>query len=263
MAQSKDGLGDRMKRYEMLWRRQFVPRLPLIVRVDGKAFHTLTRDLNRPFDANFGSAMHAVALALCKEIPGAMLAYTQSDEISVLVRDDQSLTTQAWFDKEADKIVSVTAGIASAEMTAHLGSGVRAVFDSRAFVLPREEVVNYFIWRQQDATRNSVSMASHAELTKKLGKTQAQDTLHNKSWAEQQEVLFATCGINWNDYPAMWKRGVCVVPGYEERSGQNGPILRRIWEIDKEIPTFTANRSYIARFIQDMESAENRENEPD
>ena len=249
--QSKDGLGDRMKHYEMVWRRQFVPRLPLIVRVDGKAFHTLTRNLNRPFDESFGSAMHGVALALCKEVAGAMMAYTQSDEISLLVRDDQSLTTQAWFDKEADKIVSVTAGIASAEMTAQLGNGVRAVFDSRAFVLPREEVVNYFIWRQQDATRNSVSMASHAELVKKVGKTEAQAKLHGKSWAEQQEILFADCGINWNDYPAMWKRGVCIVPGLEERAGQNGTVLRRVWETDKEIPTFTANRNYIERFVWD------------
>ncbi len=245
----KDGLGDRMKRYEAVWRRQFVPRLPLIVRVDGKAFHTLTRNLNRPFDEPFGAAMQAVAVALCKEIDGAMLAYVQSDEISVLVRDDQTLVTQAWFDKEADKIVSVSSGIASAEMTAQLNNGVRAVFDSRAFTLPREEVANYFIWRQQDATKNSVSMAAHAELARKTNKRDAQALLNGKSWAEQQEVLFAECGINWNDYATQWKRGACVVSGFEERAGQNGPVLRRVWQVDKEIPIFTQNRDYIERFL--------------
>ena len=251
-----------MKRYEIVWRRQFVPRLPLIVRVDGKAFHTLTRDLNRPFDENFGSAMQTVALALCREMSGAMMAYVQSDEISVLVRDDQTLVTQAWFDKEADKIVSVSAGIASSEMTAQLGSGVRAVFDSRAFILPREEVVNYFIWRQQDATRNSVSMAAHAELARKYGKADAQTKLQNKSWAAQQEVLFADCGINWSrDYATKWKRGACVMPGFEERDGQNGKVLRRVWQIDEEIPVFTQNRDYVERFLSNTDEEQSHDND--
>ena len=238
-----------MKRYETASKLRLVPRLPLIIRADGKAFHTLTRDMQRPFDPEFVEHMLATAMALCREIDGAQIAYVQSDEISVLVRDDQTLNTQPWFDKEQDKVVSVTAGIASAEMSLRLGK--RAVFDARAFVLPPAEVVNYYIWRQQDATRNSVSMAAHAELARKLGAKEAQTLLHGKTWGEQQELLFAQCGINWSQYATHLKRGACVVPGEEERPGQHGPVKRRVWRIDREIPVFTAKRAYIEDFLAD------------
>src|SRR5687767_10107079 len=232
-----------MKRYEAVWKTRLVPRMPLIIRADGKAFHTLTREMQRPFDADFVEHMLHVATELCREIDGAQMAYVQSDEISLLVRDDQTLTTQPWFDKELDKVVSITAGHASAEMSLRLGK--RAVFDARAFVLPPAEVANYYIWRQQDATRNSVSMAAHAELSKKLGKKgEAQALLHGKTWAEQQELLHAHCGINWSrEYPTHLKRGACIVPGEEERSGRDsggegggGIVTRRIWKVDREIP---------------------------
>ncbi len=249
-ALKKDGLGDRMKRYEAVSRPRLVPRLPLIIRADGKAFHTLTRDMQRPFDPEFVEHMLHVALALCREIDGAQMAYVQSDEISVLVRDDQAHDTQPWFDKELDKIVSIMAGIASAEMSLRLDR--RAVFDARAFVLPPAEVVNYYVWRQQDATRNSVSMAAYAELGKKLGVKEAQALLHGKTWGEQQEMLFAHCGINWSQYPAHLKRGACIVPGNEERAGRDGLITRRIWQAEREIPVFTADRFFIEKFLAEL-----------
>jgi tRNA(His) 5'-end guanylyltransferase len=202
--------------------------------------------------------MDAAAVALCEGVQGAKLAYVQSDEISVLVRDDQTIHTQPWFDKELDKIVAVTAGIASGEMSLRLGR--RAVFDARAFVLPREEVANYFIWRQQDATRNSVSMAAHAELARKLGPKEAQMLLHGKTWGEQQELLFAHCGINWSQYPTHLKRGACVVPGTEERAGRDGPVARRVWTTDREIPVFTQDRDYLHRFLDKRTDQESEDN---
>lgn len=237
-----------MKRYEAVWRPRLVPRTPMIVRADGKTFHSLTREMQRPFDPEFVEHMLGVATALCREIDGAQMAYVQSDEISVLVRDDQTLQTQPWFDKELDKVVSITAGTASGEMSLRLNR--RAVFDARAFVLPPEEVANYFIWRQQDATRNSVSMAAHAELARKLGAKEAQALLHGKTWGEQQELLFAQCGINWSQYPTHLKRGACVAPGTEERAGRDGPVARRVWTTDREIPVFTQDRDYLHRFLE-------------
>ena len=251
MSSSRDGLGDRMKRYEAVWKTRLVPRLPMILRADGKAFHSLTRDMKRPFDPDFVEHMLHVATVLCREIDGAQLAYVQSDEISVLVRDDQTHDTQPWFDKEADKVVSISAGIASSEMSLRLNR--RAVFDARAFVLPAGEVANYYVWRQQDATRNSVSMAAYAELGRKLGAKEAQALLHGKTWGEQQELLWAHCGINWSQYPTHLKRGACVVPGAEERDGRDGPVTRRVWTVDREIPVFTQAREYIERFLAEGE----------
>lgn len=247
---SRDSLGDRMKRYEAVWRTRLVPRLPMIVRVDGKAFHTLTREMQRPFDPEFVEHMLAVATSLCREIDGAQMAYVQSDEISVLVRDDQTLHTQPWFDKELEKTVSITAGAASAEMTLRLNQ--RAVFDARAFVLPPAEVANYYIWRQQDATRNSVSMAAYAELGRTMGAKEAQALLHGKTWGEQQELLFAHCGINWSHYPTHLKRGACVVPTAEERSGRDGPVARRVWRADCDIPAFSQDREYVEKFLNEV-----------
>jgi len=250
---SRDSLGDRMKRYESVWKTRLTPRLPLVVRADGKAFHTLTRDMKRPFDPDFVEHMIAVATELCREISGAQMAYVQSDEISVLVRDDQTFDTQAWFDKELDKTVSVSAGIASAEMSLRLGR--RAVFDARAFILPPAEVTNYFVWRQQDATRNSVSMAAHAELARTLGVKEAQTLLHGKTWGQQQELLFSHCQINWSrDYPTQMKRGACIVPVEEERAGRDGPVTRRAWVADREIPVFTADRTFVERFLSPAEA---------
>lgn len=253
MSSTRDSLGDRMKRYEAVWKTRLTPRLPMIVRVDGKAFHTLTRDMRRPFDPEFVEHMLHVASELCRAIDGAQMAYVQSDEISVLVRDDQTFDTQAWFDKELDKTVSVSAGIASSEMSLRLGR--RAVFDGRAFILPPAEVTNYYVWRQQDATRNSVSMAAHAELAKKFGAKEAQRLLHGKTWGEQQELLFTHCQINWSrDYAAHLKRGACVVPETEQRAGQNGPVTRRVWTVDREIPVFTADRNYVEQFVLPAEA---------
>ena len=116
-------------------------------------------------------------------------------------------------------------------------------------------MTNYYVWRQQDATRNSVSMAAHAELARKLGAKEAQRLLHGKTWGEQQELLFSHCQINWScDYAAHLKRGACIVPAEEERAGHDGPVTRRVWAADREVPVFTADRSYVERFLLPAEA---------
>ncbi len=93
-------------------------------------------------------------------------------------------------------------------------------------------------------------MAAHAELGKTLGAKEAQALLHGKTWGQQQELLFSHCQINWSrDYATHLKRGACIVPAAEERTGQNGPVTRRVWTADREIPVFTSERNYIERFL--------------
>lgn len=230
-----DSLGDRMKRYEHATRTTLPPRLPVIIRVDGKAFHTWTRGLTKPFDAQFCVWMDLVAIALCEECQGAQLAYVQSDEISVLLHGYKTHTTQAWFDGQVQKVTSVAAACASAAMTEY--SGRRAMFDARAFVLPEAEVANYFLWRQNDAARNSIQSLAQS--------LYSQRELHGKCQAELHEMCFAK-GHNWNDLPTWQKRGRCAVRAETTRDG----VPRSFWTIDREIPIWKGEgRAYVERLL--------------
>lgn len=245
----KDSLGDRMKGYESVPRARLVPRMPVLLRLDGKAFHTLTRGMDKPVDTVFQSAMWHTAKHLCEEIQGCQVAYVQSDEITLLLVDYQTLQTQGWFEYEVQKMCSIAAGMASAEFSSFLGK--RGIFDCRAWNLPKEEVVNCFIWRQQDATRNAIQMLGQSKFSHKQ--------LHGKSCPVIQEMLFQEHGINFNDCPVPQKRGICVVKEQYEvpiESGATNAVsdviwtaTRTRWVFDQEIPIFTQDRSYIQRYV--------------
>lgn len=193
----KDSLGDRMKRnYEDRYRLSLTRRTPVIMRLDGKAFHTLTRGAEKPFDPRLSSAMHATAEKLLDEIQGAKCAYVQSDEISILITDFDKLSTHAWFDYNVQKMVSVSAAVAAVEFTQRYGR--TAHFDSRVFNVPKEDVVNYFRWRYLDWLRNSIQMLAQSMFSHK--------ELHAKNQAVLHEMCFQK-GRNWNDLAPVWKNG--------------------------------------------------------
>lgn len=194
-------LGDRMKtNYEDRFRFQLTRRLPVIVRLDGRSFHTLTRHCEKPYDKYLSNCMADTTLFLCQEMQGAKIAYTQSDEISVLLTDYDLITTQAWFDYSLQKIVSVSAALASAKFTELFGDF--AVFDSRAFNIPIDEVCNYFVWRQKDWHQNSVEMLAQAHFSPKQLLNKKQDDMHD---------MLHTIDINWADLENRWKNGLAVV----------------------------------------------------
>lgn len=202
------GLGDRMKRYEAVTRHVLPRRTYAILRADGRSFHSYLRGCERPFDEAFMADMDAVAEALCAEISGAVLAYTQSDEISILITDFGSNGTEPWFGGVIAKQLSVSAALATAVLNERRPG--RALFDARVFTISDPvEVANYFIWRQRDAVRNSISMAAQARFSHKR--------LHGVSSGGMQELLFTEAGINWNDYPAGCKRGRTTVRQVGER----------------------------------------------
>jgi tRNA(His) 5'-end guanylyltransferase len=260
----RDSLGDRLKaNYEDRTRYYLPRRTYTIVRVDGKAFHSYTRDLVRPFDTGLAADLDLVARALCEQCQGSQFAFVQSDEVSVLLTDFAEAGSEAWFDGNLQKIVSVAASVATGTFNAarleRLGSGTTwsalpppAYFDARAFTIPDPiEVENYFIWRQQDATRNSISMAAQAHFSSKQ--------LHGKSTDQLQELLWSEHQVNWNDYPAGFKRGRVVVKVQtranlvytdkrtgEQRLAEN--VERSTWEVVAP-PVFTRERSWLSSRI--------------
>ncbi len=211
----KDDLGNRMKEYEMAEAgHRLMPRLPICARIDGKRFSRFTEGLARPFDPRLSRLMIDTAMHLVEETV-ALVGYTQSDEISLVWHDDDP-KAQSFLDRRVQKLTSILASMTTAYFNSNLAAalpekaGVPALFDCRVWAVPnRDEAANVFLWRELDATKNSVSMAarahySHAEIV-------------DRDNAQMHELLFQK-GVNWNDYPAFFKRGTFVRRQSTERS---------------------------------------------
>lgn len=199
----KTTLGDRMKNnYENITRYYLTRRMPVIIRVDGRSFHTFTKGFKKPFDDVLVKTMQDTMKYLCENIQGCVLGYTQSDEISLILTDYAEFTTDAWFGNNLQKMCSVSASMATLAFNKFFSEQVQdfmyaccddfgddvlpekqndyelahnvyfnklytAMFDSRVFTIPKEEVCNYFIWRQQDSTRNSIQSVGQANFSQK------------------------------------------------------------------------------------------------
>jgi len=229
-VQHKKSLGQRMKEnYEFRAQTHLTRRTPVIIRLDGRSFHTLTKrfKLEKPFDLKFNSWMQETVIALCEEIQGAKLGYTQSDEISILMVDYDNLDSEAWFNYNVQKVVSVSASIATEAFTNAMINDGRCwpvSFDSRAFNIPREEANNYFVWRQQDWIKNSVQMLARAHYSHK--------ELQSKNQSDMHEMLYQK-GINWANLDDWKKNGVTFTKEVYDRS-DGGPelVIRHSWDDD-------------------------------
>jgi len=201
-------IADRMKGYESQYTFQkLLPRIPICARIDGRAFHTFCEGLKRPFDERLSELMIRTTEFLVQET-GANCGYTQSDEIS-LVWHYEDFNQSPFFVGRVSKLTSILASMTTAYFTRHLIFDLPekvnewAFFDARVWSLPlEEEVANYFLWRERDATRNSISMAAQSYFS--------QSELHKKTSNEMQDMLWKEHQINWNDYPAFFKRGTYI-----------------------------------------------------
>ena len=240
--------------YESRYDISLTRRMPVILRLDGKAMHSFTKGFERPYDNLFHSAMNKTLQYLCQNIQGCKFGYTQSDEISLLLVDFENLDSDAWFDYRVQKVSSVAAGMATLAFNKFFARGFKtlpfsveanmseqqykiyqkaietgAVFDCRCFNIPREDVTNYFVWRQQDATKNAIQMLGQCHFSHK--------ELQNKSGSMIQDMLFQQKGINFNDMPVEFKRGVAC----KRIDGR--------WAIDMNMPIITQDRNYVELMI--------------
>jgi tRNA(His) guanylyltransferase len=255
-----DELGNRMKEfYEDRFRYKLPRRAYTIIRIDGKAFSQYTRGLERPFDDGLIEDMNLTTAFLCKNIMGAKMGYVQSDEISILISDFDTLETQSWFDYNIQKMTSVGASLATSEFNRlrlvracnnsdgdltvsclanyEIQNFKMANFDARVFQIPsRVEVENYMIWRQQDAVRNSISSVAQSLYSPK--------ELHGVKTNEMQEMIYQK-GINWNDYDFRKKRGAVIGKVQVE---VDGGTTRNRWEAI-DTPVFTQDREFFTKFF--------------
>lgn len=212
---NKDSLGDRIKGYENVSRHKLVKRMPVMLRLDGRAFHTLTRHMQKPFDQQMMSAMVAAATDTFEQIQGAKAAYIQSDEVTIAFTDYDSIRTGGWFDYNLQKICSIAAATMSLRFAFHMGfeSHQCEVFDCRAFNIPADDIVNAFLWRALDWNRNSIQMYASANFSHK--------ELHGKNRAKMHDMLHGI-GKNWTtDLTDQAKNGTFLIKtdeGVHERS---------------------------------------------
>ena len=244
-----DDLGKRMKTYyEAIPKTSLMRRTPVAIRIDGKAFHTFTRGFEKPFDTLLVNVMQQTTKKLCENIQNCVFGYTQSDEITLILVDYKDINTAAWFDYEVQKLCSVSASMATLYFNKFFKQSVEefdinsiikekevdnykllsnykralntgAMFDSRCFNIPKEEVCNLIYWRQLDATRNSIQMVGQANFSHK----ELQGLTCNKI----QDKLITETDINWNNYPTYLKRGTsCLKKDSEWILDMNMPILK-------------------------------------
>ena len=282
-------LANRMKEYEKRNQYYLQKRTPVAIRVDGRSFHTFTKGFKRPFDDILMKSMQETAKYMCENIQGAKFAYVQSDEITIILVDYDTLETDCWFNYRTDKLCSISASMATMafnrafvknvdewgrltfpnwdeggtneEVDVDLlklngayqrAIGKGATFDARCFNIPKEEVTNLIYWRQLDATRNSIQMVGQANFSHK--------ELQNKSCNDIQDMLHEQKGINWNDYPTVCKRGTACIKNrkiieYLDEFKVTAKLIdstktENSWIIDTEMPILKGeDRTYIDDLI--------------
>lgn len=266
MANKRDSLGDRMKEfYENRSKTKLVRRMPVIIRLDGRSFHTFTRGFVKPFDKSMIETMQETTLELCKNIQGCVFGYTQSDEITLILVDYNDIDVSAWYDYEVQKMCSVVASMATLYFNRifrgkvnefsqkhflpmndpktygeELSTSIRnifnaynkslelgAQFDARCFNVPISDVCNMVLWRQKDAERNSINSLGQAWFK--------HQELQGKSTNQVQDMLFKEYGINWNNLSTVEKRGAAVIKNENDN-----------WFIDTEMPILIGEgRDYV------------------
>lgn len=251
-------LSDRMKEYENITQTKLIKKQPVIIRLDGKAFHTFTKNLTKPFDIDLSKAFEYTCIKLKEKIDNVKFIYSQSDEISLLLTDLDKLTTDAWYDYRIQKIVSVSASLATMyfneyvdkicnnykELYDYTGNEeykaksiiwqskkYKASFDSRAFNLPMFEISNYLIYRIKDAIRNSKQALGQSYFSHK--------ELSNKSANDIISMVKECSGIDWNELSNRQKQGFCL---YKDKDTNK-------WIFDEDIPDIVNNREFIDRHI--------------
>lgn len=249
-------LGDRMKQYEAVSKSGLVHRMPVILRLDGCHFHTFTKGFDKPFDEVLMCSMIRTMKYLCQKIQGCVFGYTQSDEISLILIDYKKLNSSAWYDNEIQKMCSVTSSLCTLAFNRIFREEVHkhvprcftenskllsaynkaletgAVFDCRAFNVPKEDVCNCIIWRQQNATRNSVQSLAQSQFSHK--------ELQGLSCNKLKDKLLKERNINWDDLEAYKKLGIACYNRGEEHSD---------WAVDLCMPILTQDRDYIDKHV--------------
>lgn len=250
----KDDLGTRMKTfYENRSKTYLLRRTPVIIRVDGKNFSTFCKRFQKPYDQLLNSLLNNTLKYLCSKIQCVKMGQRHSDEMSLLLLDYETLTTEPYFEYNIQKMCSVVASMASTEFCKQLSMEGDIlsydedwpVFDCRCFNIPEREISNYFWWRNLDSVRGSINMMAQSLFS--------HSQLQNKTCNEMQEMMFKEKGINWDKIPQEQKSGIICLRKDVMKPIEKGPEIgkvchRSIWSTEAS-PKLKSELDKIVEYI--------------
>lgn len=245
-------LKDRIESYQDQTESKLLNKLPIITVVNGRAFATITSVLDKPYSEKFSECMLTTTLKLCSEIEGAFFGYYYNDEIVIVSRNDQSSDTSPWLDNKIQKIASLSSSIATLQFNTslvelELNLMGDAHFYSKVFTVPNiNEAINTIIYKQQQNFYTSIQCACFYELLKKYDKGSIKEMIQGLSFDEKIELLSQECGIDFNQYSSIFRRGsACYkIPKVINENMKNK------WFINNDLPIFTRDQSFLANIFK-------------
>jgi tRNA(His) guanylyltransferase len=250
---SNNKLKDRIAVYENAVDTKLLPRVPLIITVNGRSFSKITSLLDKPYCPNLAECLYSTMLRLVNEVDGAIFAYSFNDEIVIIARNDQTLETNPWYDNKVQKIVSAISSVATlyfnnCAMSNDLNLMGDSIFLTKAFVVPNiTEAINVIVSKQQQAFQSSIHFACFYELIKKYNKEEIKEMLVGTSLDEKIDLLHQEGDIDFNNYPPEFRRGVAC---YRSPTLINEGILKNKWTLNSDIPIFTRDHSFLGNIFK-------------
>lgn len=246
-------LKDRIESYREVTEHRLMARVPIIVSVNGRAFSRLTQLLDKPYCPKFSECIVSTMVRLCSEVDGTLFAYQHNDEITMVIRNDQTNETSPWYDNKIQKICSVTSSIATVHFndcatTVGLNVTSDPIFTSQVFTVPNAaEAINTMVYRQQHNFHTSIQFACFYELLKKsYDKNAIKDMLRELSVDEKIDLLQQECGVSFNDYPDAFRRGSACYK--VQKQTEHG--LKNKWYLNQELPIFTKDQSFLSNIFK-------------
>jgi tRNA(His) 5'-end guanylyltransferase len=246
----------RITSYEDICDPRLMPRVPLIINLNGRNFSKITSLLPKPFSLELGQCLYATMADLVQEIEGAVFAYSFNDEITIIVRNDQTLDTQPWYDNSVSKIISAASSLATlhfndaaAELEVNLSGD--PIFLSKIFTVPNlTEAVNVMVYHQQRAHQIAVRLACFYELIKKYRKHEIEEMLMDTSLEEKIKLLKEEAGIDFYEYPVEFRRGVVCYRRPETINYNGEDIVKERWALNTDVPIFTSEKEFLQDIIK-------------
>ena len=246
-------LKDRIDAYQASADTRLLPRVPIVIAVNGRSFSKLTSLLDKPYCPKFAECILNTMLRLCTDIEGALFAYQHNDEIIIIARNDQGTDTAPWYDNRAQKISSITSSIATLHFNRcataiELNIMGEAIFSSQVFVVPNiMEAINTLVYKQQYNFQTSIQSACFYELLKKYDKNTIREMLNGLSLDERIDLLQQESQVDFNEYPPSFRRGAACykVP----RVAEDGTMKNK-WFINPDLPIFTKDQAFLTNIFK-------------
>jgi tRNA(His) guanylyltransferase len=251
-------ISERQKSYEKPYDFKILPRLPIVIRVDGRNFKRLTRNIKKPFCPEMIKIMSATMLNSIMELEGAVFGYHFDDEITFILRSDMS-DESLFLNNDLQKIVSMVASLTTLNfMKNYLASDDppdligEALFDVKVFTTPSlNETINHLIWRQQTCIKQSINNSVLYELGKVYSQSELQKIIKKKTFSEKKELLQTHCNIGFDDYyESSYRKGVAAYKVPKILTFPNGQQTKKKWTLDKNLSEFILEKDFLLNIIQ-------------